>query len=999
MVRRWLWSAALALVVGQALPVDAATVDRTLNIQGMVLTSSGVPAGGTFTMTFRLFAAQTGGTKLWEQVKTGVVVTAGVFDVQLGPMITGVLEAYDAVWVETEVEGTVLPRVPLRAVAYSLVAQLANDVSCSGCIANSDIADAGIGPSKLASGTYGINISGNAATATSATTALNATNFTGALAGDVTGTQGATQVAKVRGVTVSATAPTSGQVLRYSGSQWEPATPAAGSVTSVNSGAGLTGGPITSSGTLSIANNGITPAMVSSGSYGISISGNAATATTAAGFSGALAGDVVGTQGATSVTKVRGVTVSATTPASGQVLKYDGTQWAPAADNAGAGTVTSVATGKGLQGGTITSSGTLSVRVSGTGGLSDSLGGGSNELGIAAGGITPAMVGSGTYGINISGSAASAASATSATNFTGSLAGDVTGTQGATTVGKLQGRVVSATAPSSGQVLKYNATTSQWEPGADATGSGVTSVTASAPLASSGGTAPNITLGTVPTTKGGTGLTAGPTAAGQFLRATGNDTWGIAGLQAGDVPSGSGSYIWNTTSAQSANFNVTGSGTVGGILVANGSMRSPIFYDLNNTSYYLDPASGSQVSTIYANAWFRAQGQSGFYFEDYGGGIYMTDSTWVRVYNGKALLASNEIRSESNVRAPIFYDLNDGGYYVDPNGTSRLNAVYPNTITCMNGYCPANYVARLTPNLHLNALAGYSVILNWDNGTTGSAQTLRIGNGAGSDVFYVRADGLVYAPQYRDLNDGSYYLDPASVSILNDVRATIFYDLNDTGYYVNPNSVTQLHYVLANNWFRAQGTTGFYFESYGGGWHMTDGTWIRAYNSKPVYVAAEIQSGTLLRGPIMYDLNDGGFYMDPNGTSRLQHTRQDGRVWHDGGCPAPFDHAGGYHSYAGYTNKICMWRSGWNTFPEMQNVCFAMGGHVCSYSDIYAMARVYGTSPAGIGITNGWWVGNFYADDAVFCVNNQNDRNNFEGGCNKNDGRYAACCYTSTHNE
>jgi len=39
---------------------------------------------------------------------------------------------------------------------------------------------------------------------------------------------------------------------------------AGGTVTSVGSGTGLTGGPITSSGTLSIANDGITPAMISS---------------------------------------------------------------------------------------------------------------------------------------------------------------------------------------------------------------------------------------------------------------------------------------------------------------------------------------------------------------------------------------------------------------------------------------------------------------------------------------------------------------------------------------------------------------------------------------------------------------------------------------------------------------------------------------------------------------------------------------------------------------
>jgi len=63
---------------------------------------------------------------------------------------------------------------------------------------------------------------GVADSATTATTAINATNFTANLVGDVTGTQSATVVAGIRGVVVAATAPVSGQVLGYNGSQYVP---------------------------------------------------------------------------------------------------------------------------------------------------------------------------------------------------------------------------------------------------------------------------------------------------------------------------------------------------------------------------------------------------------------------------------------------------------------------------------------------------------------------------------------------------------------------------------------------------------------------------------------------------------------------------------------------------------------------------------------------------------------------------------------------------------
>ena len=47
---------------------------------------------------------------------------------------------------------------------------------------------------------------------------------------------------------------------------------------------------------------------------------------------------------------------------------------------------------------------------------------------------------------------------------------------------------------------------------------------------------------------------------------------------------------------------------------------------------------------IYAVAsWLRTGGDTGLYNETYGGGIYMEDSTYVRVYNNKKLLVNNDI--------------------------------------------------------------------------------------------------------------------------------------------------------------------------------------------------------------------------------------------------------------------------------------------------------------------------------------------------------------------
>lgn len=46
-------------------------------------------------------------------------------------------------------------------------------------------------------------------------------------------------------------------------------------------------------------------------------------------------------------------------------------------------------------------------------------------------------------------------------------------------------------------------------------------------------------------------------------------------------------------------------------------------------------------STAYTSNWFRSNGQTGWYSQTYGGGIYMTDSSYVRVYGGKRFYAAS----------------------------------------------------------------------------------------------------------------------------------------------------------------------------------------------------------------------------------------------------------------------------------------------------------------------------------------------------------------------
>jgi hypothetical protein len=120
----------------------------------------------------------------------------------------------------------------------------------------------------------------------------------------------------------------------------------------------------------------------------------------------------------------------------------------------------------------------------------------------------------------------------------------------------------------------------------------------------------------------------------------------------------------------------------GNVTVA-GSSRAPIFYDSNDTGYYVDPASVSNMNylgvqrgaagydagvtgSFSCNNWFRSSGGSGWYSASYGGGIWMQGGTFVEVYGGKAFYVANQ------VQGTIFYDANDTAWYCDPNDTSRF---------------------------------------------------------------------------------------------------------------------------------------------------------------------------------------------------------------------------------------------------------------------------------------------------------------------------------------
>ena len=123
----------LTIVLLLVVAVSAwAQIPKLINYQAKLTDGDGVALNGDYDITFKIYDEETGGTPLWTEAHTGVTVTNGLFDVQLGSITPLDLSFADTYWVEIEIEGTTLsPREMLSTVPYAfraLVAESAGGV-------------------------------------------------------------------------------------------------------------------------------------------------------------------------------------------------------------------------------------------------------------------------------------------------------------------------------------------------------------------------------------------------------------------------------------------------------------------------------------------------------------------------------------------------------------------------------------------------------------------------------------------------------------------------------------------------------------------------------------------------------------------------------------------------------------------------------------------------------------------------------------------------------
>lgn len=144
-----------------AAAASAANLPLKINFQGKLLDpATSEPRNGAFTMTLRLYAAETGGSALFTETQAGVNVANGVFAVQIGstaalsPDLFAGASAYLSVQVSPDSEMT--PRQQLNMSAYSFTAaQLVADAESRVRVGNAYSTFTSAGNLLLAAGVQG----------------------------------------------------------------------------------------------------------------------------------------------------------------------------------------------------------------------------------------------------------------------------------------------------------------------------------------------------------------------------------------------------------------------------------------------------------------------------------------------------------------------------------------------------------------------------------------------------------------------------------------------------------------------------------------------------------------------------------------------------------------------------------------------------------------------------------------------------------------------------
>ena len=210
-------------------------------------------------------------------------------------------------------------------------------------------------------------------------------------------------------------------------------------------------------------------------------------------------------------------------------------------------------------------------------------------------------------------------------------------------------------------------------------------------------------------------------------------------------------------------------------------------------------------NTCYTSNWFRSTGSTGWYSQTYGGGWYMADSTWIRTYGSKSVY-----QNTGQIRTDGYLVTNGG---ITVGATSPNNGTYKSHVT---GNSWSSGYIRAGAGFYHNSVNSNSYVL-LAGGSYKSLADFAKGNAGASNRGVYVTNGTVTAMTYylnATVNSGAsgklaYY---SGTNSIDDYTNTI--GSSSTPIYINngiPNAANSYKVVNSGHYFSAFGISGFIY--------------------------------------------------------------------------------------------------------------------------------------------------------------------------------------------
>ncbi|MEK7607164.1 MAG: hypothetical protein AAB444_03155 [Patescibacteria group bacterium] len=228
--------------------------------------------------------------------------------------------------------------------------------------------------------------------------------------------------------------------------------------------------------------------------------------------------------------------------------------------------------------------------------------------------------------------------------------------------------------------------------------------------------------------------------------------------------------------------------------------------------------------------------------------------------------------------APRIIDSTDPAYYVDPSGNSVVSTIQATAIEAVNGVVKAGTIetGSLLDLQSTSSTPGASGYFGIDPSGNSFVNNLTAGTFGANSIL---ASTTVNAPTVLATNVNTTNVNAAAVIATSALTAPLFYDKDNTNYYVNPATLSVLNSLTLSNlltgttlWLYGSTTTNKMLDTDDTAYYVdpSGGSRLKNLTVDNLLTATTLALPGTITTSKMLDYNDSTYFLDPNDNSRLK---------------------------------------------------------------------------------------------------------------------------------